>query len=374
MAIRHCRSTSLNNGNWSATWQPRNSSAQAVITVDAAGASRRRSLAPRWDRRFFSKPIQPRHPLTRAEWVSAAQSSSNQPLAPGGFISIYGVHLRVGPESRIVASAGADQLGATQVVSAARALPLQFAQNDGQVNAVIPYDVPGEFHATTDCDQRAGAFGTRAGFVVTRAACRVRAKQWIGCRVRGERRKQPENRFWWTAEHPVSAGDALVIYCAGTGAGEPSGWRRARRLRWAPSATTSKSGDSHHWRQERAGFLWWIGGRVRWIISSERFRSQRRYPGNTVPLIVSVAGFKSAPVTIAVESGIGMRPRWVQGWFSRMCTDHFAMVDPCPSILAADFAHLGDEIAKVESGGASILHVDVMDGHFVPNISRCFRW
>jgi len=40
-----------------------------------------------------------------------------------------------------------------------------------------------------------------------------------------------------------------------------------------------------------------------------------------------------------------------------------------PSILSADFAHLGDEIAKVERGGATMLHVDVMDGHFVPNLT-----
>lgn len=40
-----------------------------------------------------------------------------------------------------------------------------------------------------------------------------------------------------------------------------------------------------------------------------------------------------------------------------------------PSILAADLGHLADEIAAVERGGASLVHVDVMDGRFVPNIT-----
>jgi ribulose-phosphate 3-epimerase len=44
-------------------------------------------------------------------------------------------------------------------------------------------------------------------------------------------------------------------------------------------------------------------------------------------------------------------------------------VEIAPSILAADFASLGEGIRAVERGGAMLLHVDVMDGHFVPNIS-----
>lgn len=45
------------------------------------------------------------------------------------------------------------------------------------------------------------------------------------------------------------------------------------------------------------------------------------------------------------------------------------MVEIAPSILAANFTRLGEQIAAVERGGAAYIHVDVMDGHFVPNIS-----
>src|ERR1700745_3305605 len=45
------------------------------------------------------------------------------------------------------------------------------------------------------------------------------------------------------------------------------------------------------------------------------------------------------------------------------------MPEILPSILSADFAHLGEQVAVLEQAGCRMLHVDVMDGHFVPNLT-----
>ena len=45
------------------------------------------------------------------------------------------------------------------------------------------------------------------------------------------------------------------------------------------------------------------------------------------------------------------------------------MIELAPSILSADFARLGEQVRAVGEGGASVVHVDIMDGHFVPNLT-----
>jgi ribulose-phosphate 3-epimerase len=45
------------------------------------------------------------------------------------------------------------------------------------------------------------------------------------------------------------------------------------------------------------------------------------------------------------------------------------LIDLAPSILSADFAHLADQVKLAQEGGGSVVHVDIMDGHFVPNLT-----
>jgi ribulose-phosphate 3-epimerase len=55
--------------------------------------------------------------------------------------------------------------------------------------------------------------------------------------------------------------------------------------------------------------------------------------------------------------------------FGKHSTKSPGLIELAPSILSADFAHLADHVRAATQGGATVIHVDVMDGHFVPNIT-----
>src|SRR5437016_3343212 len=84
-------------------------------------------------------------------------------------------------------------------------------------------------------------------------------------------------------------------------------------------------------------------------------------------IVLALAFFLSATLTIYTLFRIG--DTRVPDVIGKPEAEAQKLVEKAPSILSADFARLGEEIQAAERGGAGLIHVDIMDGHFVPNIT-----
>jgi trimeric autotransporter adhesin len=286
--------TSLNNGSWSATWQPRNSSAQVVITADALEAAPALQGTQSIGGSLQSNPTTPS--INAGGVVSAAKSVANPPLAPGGLTSIYGVNLSAG-QNPALSLPLATELGATQVILGGRLLPLQYA-NNGQVNAVIPYDVPAN---TTQqlIISNGPALSVPEPVVIAPAQPAVFA-QSDGSGVVFDVKPGTTAQILVNVENPMSAGDAIVIYCAGLGPVTPNVAAGSAAPSSPPATTTNPAAVTIGGKSAQVFFNGLVGG-FAGLYQVNAYVPKGITPGNAVPLVISVAGFESAPVTVAVK-------------------------------------------------------------------------
>jgi len=206
---------SLQDGRWSATWVPRNTSSKEVtITAQAQEAVPALRGTAQIGGSLQANPSVPS--IFANGVVSAASSTQRQPIAPGSYIAIYGQNLNPGA---VVAQSLPLQtnLGGTQALLAGTPLPLNFA-GSGQVNALVPFDAPVNTTLQLIIQQN-GQLSVPEPVVLAPAQPAIFTQDLTPSGpavVRGYKADGSAN-FVVDATHPVSVGDTLVIYCTGLG-------------------------------------------------------------------------------------------------------------------------------------------------------------
>lgn len=287
---------SLQDGRWAATWQPRSSATQVTISVQAQEASPALQGTASIGGTLQANPTTP--VINAGGAVSAASLTLHQPLAPGSFVSIFGANLSAG-QTQSNSLPLATQLGATQVFLAGEQLPLQFV-GGGQVNAILPYDVAP--NSTQQMIVMNGpAISVPEPVVIAPAQPAVFTLDLSGHGagiVVGQ--KPDQTQFVVDANHPLTAGDVAIIYCAGLGPVNPS----------VPAGSAAPLTPLSYTANTVTVTMGGVNAPVLFAGLAPTYAGLYQVnatvpsgitPGNNVQLVLTEAGQSSVPVTITVQ-------------------------------------------------------------------------
>ena len=288
---------SQQNGRWSATWAPVNArTPDLVVTVTARAPDRNLEGTVQSGGTVRDNPDVP--VLSLNGLLSSASYSLKAQPSPGELVAIFGARLADGFETATELPLKT-QLQGTTITLAGRALPLVFT-SDGQVNAILPYDIP--FPATHQLIVRRGnRYSVPAPVTVLAAQPAVFTTDLSG-KGQGHIYAVTASGLQILADpaNPVKAGDVLVIYCAGLGpvappvpAGSPV---PSDALRNTVSPATVTIGGKPA-QVAFAGLTPGFAG----LYQANVVVPEGVTPGNAVELVITVAEVSSPPVTIAVR-------------------------------------------------------------------------
>ncbi len=285
--------TSLKDGRWTGTWQPRSNVDRVTLTVNAQQA-----LPPLKGSELIGGGLTKNEvtPVIAAGGaLSAASFVQQQPLAPGSYAAIFGSNLgngiSVSPKLPLEI-----ELGKTSVILGGRQLPLQFASN-GQINAIIPYDVP-----VNTTQQMIVQFGNSISVpepVIIASAQPALFTEDRSGKGRGIIVGVRPDGTAVPAGQPVSADFVIVIYCSGLGAVDPPVSAGTAASLSVLSRTVNPVTVTIGGRPATVAFAGLAPGfsglyQINAVVPSG-------LSAGDLPVVVTVAGQSSTPVTLPVR-------------------------------------------------------------------------
>jgi uncharacterized protein (TIGR03437 family) len=280
---------SLHNGNWSATWNATHAASSVTITAQAqevhpaltGSASIGGTLQPN-----TTTPS-----VSSGGVVGIFSAGPNQPLAPGGYATIYGTNLSQGTNVAAQVPFGV-QLGGTSVILGGKQLPLSYTSG-GQVNVVVPYDVP--VNTTQQLVVQNGqAISIPQAVVIAAAQPTILSPNGVAYIYV----EAPDG----TALPPnsaVTAGDTITLYCSGLGAVSPP------VAAGSPASSTTLSNTVNPVTAmigQTPATVLFAGLAPGWVqLYQVNIRIPSGLPSGKAVLTLAVSGQQSAPVSITVK-------------------------------------------------------------------------